>query len=301
MAVAAVLTVGCDRLFGLDTIKKYDDADVDLTIDAYIGPDASTVGWPTDGGVAPRDCTNLVGDEDADGKPDGCDNCPLDFNANQADRDRDVIGDVCDPHPEFAVERLAYASGFNGSLAAEGTKYGAPGQWSVTGGVLQNVDPTQQRTLFVIAGGPWRSPVVELKIGTVQPNNNSFGTTGVYLIDPDAILRPEPRPDSLSCACKVADASTSTFRIVRVRDGNDGIHAGGALTTGPTTTLVCAAANNERPHVAALGQDVAPATLANWYSIDLDSSDTPMSRVGIWTYYAQAAYFGIAVYETTYP
>lgn len=45
--------------------------------------------------------------EDSDGRTDECDNCPLDVNADQLDGDRDGIGDVCDPHPMFAVERLA--------------------------------------------------------------------------------------------------------------------------------------------------------------------------------------------------
>jgi len=37
------------------------------------------------------------GDGDGDGVPDDADNCPLVANPNQADRDGDGIGDVCDP------------------------------------------------------------------------------------------------------------------------------------------------------------------------------------------------------------
>jgi hypothetical protein len=39
-------------------------------------------------------------DNDADGVPDIADNCPADFNADQADADLDLIGDVCDPFPD---------------------------------------------------------------------------------------------------------------------------------------------------------------------------------------------------------
>jgi len=38
-------------------------------------------------------------DDDNDGILDGRDNCPLVANTNQADTDKDAIGDVCDPEP----------------------------------------------------------------------------------------------------------------------------------------------------------------------------------------------------------
>jgi len=48
----------------------------------------------TDGdGIA--DC--LVNDKDGDGVVDGLDNCPVDFNPQQADFDLDTAGDPCDP------------------------------------------------------------------------------------------------------------------------------------------------------------------------------------------------------------
>ena len=38
----------------------------------------------------------LLGDADSDGLITSCDNCPNDFNPNQADADGDGFGDVCD-------------------------------------------------------------------------------------------------------------------------------------------------------------------------------------------------------------
>lgn len=38
-------------------------------------------------------------DADRDGRPDSADNCPMVWNVNQADEDRDGIGNVCDPTP----------------------------------------------------------------------------------------------------------------------------------------------------------------------------------------------------------
>jgi endonuclease I len=42
-------------------------------------------------------CLGPAADRDADGVPDTADNCPDDANADQADKDNDRIGDVCDP------------------------------------------------------------------------------------------------------------------------------------------------------------------------------------------------------------
>ncbi len=48
-------------------------------------------------------CNNLCGgeplDTDADGVPDGIDNCPLDSNGDQADGDGDGVGNICDNCP----------------------------------------------------------------------------------------------------------------------------------------------------------------------------------------------------------
>jgi hypothetical protein len=36
-------------------------------------------------------------DTDGDGIPDACDNCPLVFNPDQRDSNRNGIGDACEP------------------------------------------------------------------------------------------------------------------------------------------------------------------------------------------------------------
>jgi hypothetical protein len=48
-----------------------------------------------------------LSDIDSDGQPDIIDNCPLDANADQSDADFDLIGDVCDPHPNDPDNDLA--------------------------------------------------------------------------------------------------------------------------------------------------------------------------------------------------
>src|SRR3712207_8012157 len=43
-------------------------------------------------------------DDDADGLPDGSDNCPTVFNPDQADADRDGRGSLCDRSEEHTSE-----------------------------------------------------------------------------------------------------------------------------------------------------------------------------------------------------
>lgn len=54
------------------------------------------------------DATSCSGhDEDGDGVPDACDNCPHLVNPGQEDGDRDGVGDVCDPQPALPREHIA--------------------------------------------------------------------------------------------------------------------------------------------------------------------------------------------------
>jgi hypothetical protein len=48
----------------------------------------------------------LTMDQDSDGIPDACDNCPHVSNAAQADADADRIGDACDPCPTDSLNDI---------------------------------------------------------------------------------------------------------------------------------------------------------------------------------------------------
>jgi hypothetical protein len=62
-----------------------------------------------------EDASNVDGiahDEDLDGVNDPADNCPALFNELQEDRDDDGVGDVCDPRPDIAGDKLVSAGFF---------------------------------------------------------------------------------------------------------------------------------------------------------------------------------------------
>ncbi len=298
------LLAGCDQLFGLDGIGGAFDVAEDAMDpgpgDGATEIDANTNGWPTNGGIGPKACT-VSDDEDGDGRVDDCDNCPLDDNVDQVDTDFDGIGDICDPHPGYAVEQLAYFSGFNGTLAAEGVKIGTSGTFVIESGLLRQTATTIGRTLFVITGGPWRRPRVELKIASLQLNGtNPYFYSGIYILQQSAPTVPEPRPDSILCYVRHGDKPT--MKVVRIRSNVEVVTSNIAVTPMPTHSLQCDAAHlDQLPAVDGAPGDVAPSMFANRTTIEASTTDVERSRIGLWTYYARSDFAGIAVYETIYP
>lgn len=61
-------------------------------------------------------CTLVGHDEDLDGIDDACDVCPHIPDPGQADRDHDRVGDACDPHPDLAIDSIAFFDPFTTQL-----------------------------------------------------------------------------------------------------------------------------------------------------------------------------------------
>ena len=103
------------------------DTDRDGLFD-YLDPDDDNDGVPDDQDAFPLDPKESVDtdhdrignnadpDDDNDGVLDGADNCPLVANPDQADDDRDGIGNLCDPTPKLCWACLPSPGGWRAIL-----------------------------------------------------------------------------------------------------------------------------------------------------------------------------------------
>lgn len=105
-----IALAGCDTLLGFE---------LPAVADAGAGGDAPDA----DDGCWDR---TLMGDEDGDGQPDGCDLCPADPEGDPSNGDGDEMNDACDPDPDTSQELVAF-DGF----AAKGTWEVVSGTWRI--------------------------------------------------------------------------------------------------------------------------------------------------------------------------
>ncbi|MBL8623539.1 MAG: thrombospondin type 3 repeat-containing protein [Myxococcales bacterium] len=127
------------------------DAAPDATaLDAPL-PDARVVDAPIDAGCSSDH------DEDADGVPDACDDCPHVPNPTQTNGDGDGLGDACDPRPADPTSALVAFEAWGVASAFVPGWTSVSGSWSVAGDAVQVAQSTtvarMTRPVAIPAGG----------------------------------------------------------------------------------------------------------------------------------------------------
>lgn len=110
-------------------------------------------------------------DEDQDGVPDACDNCPALAN-DQLDSDGDGVGDACDPRPLSPTEHLALFEAFAGSGSA------VPAGWTAVGGALWTVSGDDLHVVATDGSSAVLYPPDELGPGVVITIGYRFDSLG---------------------------------------------------------------------------------------------------------------------------
>ncbi len=116
--VAAVVTVVVASACGRIDYDPISDAgrDANTSFDAGrdASPDAGRDASFDAGQDASSGCPATGHDEDGDGVPDACDDCPHVADPAQVDTDGDGVGDACDPNPAIPTERITFFDPFTG-------------------------------------------------------------------------------------------------------------------------------------------------------------------------------------------
>lgn len=296
LLIWAWLVAGCDQVFDIDEIQP----EVVIDASAFDPIVLDTTGWPMNGNVDPTPCPTDGRDEDGDMRLDACDNCPADANDTQADRDRDGIGDICDPHPEFAVERLAAFLPFNDPLNPGGAPIPTQGTWVIENGMLRQRGLTTGRTLWLLAG-MWKRPTVEVKLGNWNPTVVLPSTwyVGSALID-DAVVTKVFPDNMVSCRAKLG-TNNGELQMVRNRIDTAPVQTSTAFQQhNPIATLAQTSSRHGAPPQCDGERVDAPFPTLTHLVLGVDSGDAVYPIVGMWTFGARADFYSIVVYETIY-
>jgi len=130
--------------------------------------------WSLDSTHLPIDAMTSV-DEDLDDVLNEVDNCPGIYNPGQPDRDGDLVGDVCDPHPDTMGDSIVAKAFFSTSQIDLWTPDTAE-TWTVIGGALVPKIDANATNGFLTLSATAQRP--SLEVGYTVLDYGADGTTG---------------------------------------------------------------------------------------------------------------------------
>lgn len=263
----ALSATGCDNLFGLRQVGGPIDSTM-IVRDVF---------RPSDSVVMPTH------DEDGDGRADVADNCPAIPNAAQEDADGDEVGDVCDPHPATALDRIYY---FDPLLNFDVWSVFS-GTWVVGNDEVTQTDVDGEMTAYLPTGAMLVDPTVMITVDGVAGTDG-----GAYLIIEETVT--SSGPYGTLCYLNVPSSAMVIFDDRDVPGSYSEYYSAALPGTGPLTISVQASsADGTGPTRCSGMRDGTTVVTEN----PMSSTPMPAARAGLYTWYAATTYRSVTVFD----